>query len=417
MEIEMLEDPEILDRAEISGTTVLVKYRKTEAALAELRTKYKGIAFDLTTTKGDKEARAARLELVTLRTGLEKKRKEFKAPALEFGKKIDSEAERITAEIVALETAIDLQIKADEKRRADEKAEKERIEAERVQALRAKVAAIWALVEKCHGISAERIGKGIAMVQAIDTSPVVFFELSGDAEQTRSETVKAMQAMHAAAVEREAEAARIEVQRVENERLAAELKTQADAQAAQQVVIDKAAAELKAAQDAATKEAARLEAERERIRREEVARIEALQAKERREAQASIDEQERTAKAIAEAQAKIDASRIKNNASGQPAREIVQVMGMPVPRDIYEGTQFFKQHVAPKPASSTSPSLKLGVIAERLGFTLTADFLKSLGFEPAATDRASKLYHEHDFSLICSALVKHINGVQVEQAA
>ena len=137
MDIEMLEDAEVLDRAEISGTTVLVRYSKTEAALAELRTKYEGIAFDLTTTKGDKEARTARKELVTLRTSLEAKREELKAPALEFGKKIDGEAKRITAEIVALENEIDLQIKADEQRRADEKAEKERIEAERVSTLRA----------------------------------------------------------------------------------------------------------------------------------------------------------------------------------------------------------------------------------------------------------------------------------------
>ena len=66
---------------------------------------------------------------------------------------------------------------------------------------------------------------------------------------------------------------------------------------------------------------------------------------------------------------------------------------------------------------TTPPSLKLGAIADRLGFTLTADFLKGLGFEPAATDRSSKLYHEADFTHICAALVDHINGVQSKQAA
>ena len=165
--------------------------------------------------------------------------------------------------------------------------------------------------------------------------------------------------------------------------------------------------------DHAEKENARMEAERERIRREEVARIEALQAKERREAQAAIDEQERTAKAIAEAQAKIDASRIKNNASGQPVQDA---------RPVVDAEIVLTGQIASVPMRAgvlipMHPSLKLGQIAERLGFTLTADFLKSLGFEPAATDRASKLYHEHDFTLICAALVKHINGVQVEQAA
>ncbi len=371
MDIEMLEDAEVLDRAEISGTTVLVRYSKTEAALAELRTKYEGIAFDLTTTKGDKEARTARKELVTLRTSLEAKREELKAPALEFGKKIDGEAKRITAEIVALENEIDLQIKADEKRRADEKAEKERIEAERVSTLRAKVTAIWALVDKCYGIHSERIAKGIAMVQAIDTSPVVFFELSGDAEQTRSETVKAMQAMHAAAVEREAEAARIEAQRVENERLAAELKTQADAQAAQQAVIDKAAAEIKAAQ---------VKIDADRIAAETIAAAKAPEV-----APAPIDE--------------------------QPA---VLHAPLPVPR-----AQFARTYSSPvKPVAATPPSLRLGVINERLSpIQVTAEGLRTLGFEHAAKDRAAVLFHEHDFPLILAALAKHINSIQVAQAA
>ena len=72
----------------------------------------------------------------------------------------------------------------------------------------------------------------------------------------------------------------------------------------------------------------------------------------------------------------------------------------------------------PVPAERTgTPTLKLGAIADRLGFVLTADFLKGLGFEPAATDRASKLYHEADFALILAALVRHIEGVQSKAAA
>ena len=68
-------------------------------------------------------------------------------------------------------------------------------------------------------------------------------------------------------------------------------------------------------------------------------------------------------------------------------------------------------------AASTPPSLKLGQIADRLGFTLTADFLKTLGFEPAATDRASKLYHEASFPHMCAALVQHIEVIQRQRAA
>lgn len=94
--------------------TKIAEYSPTAAALAELRQRFGNIAFDLSTTKGDKDARAARLELVRLRTGLETKRKELKAPALERSRLIDDEAKRITAAILELETPIDEQIKAAE---------------------------------------------------------------------------------------------------------------------------------------------------------------------------------------------------------------------------------------------------------------------------------------------------------------
>lgn len=64
--------------------------------------------------------------------------------------------------------------------------------------------------------------------------------------------------------------------------------------------------------------------------------------------------------------------------------------------------------------TSTPPALRLGQIGERLGITITADFLTSLGFAPAATDRAAKLYHESDFPRMCAALSRHIAAVQAK---
>lgn len=70
-----------------------------------------------------------------------------------------------------------------------------------------------------------------------------------------------------------------------------------------------------------------------------------------------------------------------------------------------------------KPATPTTPpSLRLGQIADRLGFALTADFLRTLGFAPAARDKAAQPYHEHDFANICAALIRHIGAVQAHQA-
>lgn len=68
-------------------------------------------------------------------------------------------------------------------------------------------------------------------------------------------------------------------------------------------------------------------------------------------------------------------------------------------------------------APATPPTLKLGEISERLGFTLTAEFLKSLGFEPSAVVKAAKLFHEHQYPQILAALVSHIEALQAKQAA
>lgn len=121
--------------------------------------------------------------------------------------------------------------------------------------------------------------------------------------------------------------------------------------------------------DHQTAEQARQEAERERIRREE---------------------QVRAAQAISTAQ---------RSAAAAPA---VAPLRAATPASA---------------APTTPPSLKLGTITERLGFALSADFLRSLGFEPAAKVGAHGVYHEAQFPEMLAALVRHIEGVQAKVAA
>ena len=59
-------------------TTEIVEYSKTEAALADLATRYKGVLFDVTTREGMATAVKGRAELRGLRIALEKTRKEIK---------------------------------------------------------------------------------------------------------------------------------------------------------------------------------------------------------------------------------------------------------------------------------------------------------------------------------------------------
>lgn len=250
------------DRAEIKDGNVLVQYSATEAGLAALRSDLAGKTYDLKTTKGDQAARADRLRCVTMRTTLEKKRKEFKAPALLFGERIDAEAKRITAEIKALETPIDAQIVADEQRRADEKADRERLEAERVAKHRAGIETIRGYVAQAEGRTAKQIGAAIDRIAALrgafteEGFKAYWQEFSSEAEAAWISTEIKLNWAHTKAVESEAEAARIEAQRIEHARVAAEqaeTQRKLDEQAAAiQRQIDDLAAQ-QAAVDAATK--------------------------------------------------------------------------------------------------------------------------------------------------------------------
>lgn len=115
-------------------TTAIQEYSKTEAALADLSARYKGVVFDVTTTAGMNDAKESRRELKTYRIDLEKTRKDIKAPALLKCQQIDTEAKRITAELEALENPIDEQIKKEENRKEEERNAAAKAEQDRVRA-------------------------------------------------------------------------------------------------------------------------------------------------------------------------------------------------------------------------------------------------------------------------------------------
>ena len=114
--------------------TSIAEYSKTAAALADLAQRYKDVLFDVATRDGLVAAIKGRAELRGYRVALEKTRVEIKAPALKRTQEIDNEARRITAELLALETPIDDQIKADERRKVAEAEAKIKAEADRIAA-------------------------------------------------------------------------------------------------------------------------------------------------------------------------------------------------------------------------------------------------------------------------------------------
>lgn len=262
-----------------AASTAIAEYKPVEAGLAELRQRYANVVFDLTTAAGDKAARAARKELVTLRTSLEAKRKALKAPALDYSRRIDSEAQRITAEIAKLEEPIDEQIKADEQRREAERQRRADEEARRIAAHQARVAEIAAAPLSATILDAAGIARLIDDVREIRLGPE-FEEFGAAAGEAKEKALVRLREMHAAAVAREAEAARLAAERAELERLRAE-QAERERQERERVEAERRA------------EAERQRAERERIAAEQRAEAERLAAERARQAeqQRQLDEQ------------------------------------------------------------------------------------------------------------------------------
>ncbi|MGV8869321.1 MAG: YqaJ viral recombinase family protein [Janthinobacterium svalbardensis] len=213
------------------------------------------------------------------------------------------------------------------------------------------------------------------------------------AEHKRAEDAKA-----------EAERARIR----EEERVKAEAAAAAELAAERRADADRAAAEqarvAAEAQAAAERQAAAGQAERNRLAAEQ----QAAQGR-----ATALAEQGRLAD-LADVQTPAEELTLSSGAAnplsgGQLGRSLNEQI-----RRCDAAMEWSKNEDASKP--STPPTLRLGQIGERLGFALTADFVLSLGFAPAATDKAAKLYHESSFPSMCAALNRHISAVQTKHA-
>src|SRR5687767_14031395 len=120
--------------------TAIANMDKVSVGIAELAKRFKGVVYDVTTQKGMTDAKAARAEIREPRYMVETIRKEAKAPILALGKKLDSEAARITAELLKLEEPIDAQVKAEETRKEREREAAIRAEQERMAKLNERIA-------------------------------------------------------------------------------------------------------------------------------------------------------------------------------------------------------------------------------------------------------------------------------------
>ena len=341
--------------------TVLAQFKETEAGLLAMAEKYRNVVYDVTTTKGMNDAKAARAELRDDgRRMLTRTEAAVKADVNELKKVMGDEVERLVAIVKPVEDDIDAQIKAEEKRKADEKAEEKRKEAERVGAHRANIDQLKAYVEQAEGQPVEVIEKAIATLGEM-TFGEEWEEFAQEAEAACLATVQRLLAM-----------VESEKTRIENARLQAELAAARAALAAQAPA--PAPVEPVATVPAPAADSMAFEVE---------------------------------------------------PWDGPTADQLVQPAAEPVDalepaRQRVSSWAAARRAPAPEhEAPAVAPGLKLGTINERLGgaITTSAEGLRILGFEPAGKVGAHGVYREADFPLILAAMVRHIEAVQAKAAA
>lgn len=279
--------------------TGIVEYSVTDAAISEMASLYMGLTItDIEDKEQFNDVKSARLVVKGKRVEVEKRRKELKADALEWGKKVDTEAKRIFAKLEPIETHL-------------QKEEDKVVEAERLR----KEEAEQRERERVQGM-VDELGKYGHTVAFHDAQTMPWNDYLELLEWTKATHAEAQRKAEEERQARETEAKRLIAEREELERLR---KEQADKDRIEREKIQ--AEQLKIAQEHAAIQAEKraFEAEKARIAREEQAN---------RDAEAAKIEAERLAKLAAEkaendriAAEKAEADRLARAEQMKPDRE------------------------------------------------------------------------------------------------
>lgn len=296
----MTEQIQMLDEEPSQEATALATYSPVESGLQELEKRMSGVAYDLTTTKGDKMARADRAECVRLRTSADGIYEAWNKPMLALQRGMRDTRDGIKSRILAIEGPVDQQIKADEARRKAAQAERDRVEAE-------KRSIVQAAINRITGFAMDAVGESSAIIDGLrqqlvemEVSLEVFGDRTGEAEQARQKVLTQLDGLYASTSQHEEQQAELARQRAE---LAAQQeqvrKAREQQEAADKEARDKADAE---AQTARIEQARIAQAEADRIaaaqkaRADELAEREAAIAKREQEAR---EQEQATARAAA----------------------------------------------------------------------------------------------------------------------
>jgi hypothetical protein len=302
---------------EVIETMGIVKYNITDATISEMKDRYMGLTVkDFDDKEGFDAVHEARMVVKGKRVDVEKRRKELKADALEYGRKVDTEAKRIFGLLEPIETHLQTEEDKITKEKERRKAEEERKFKEKVDK---RVSDLFS------------VNKVMDFMTVASMTDEVFEEtLKQAAEEYQAEQKRIAEEKAA----REAEEARLKTEREENERKEAELEAERE----------KIEAEKRAFEEEKRKEQERKDREEFERQSKIQAEIEAKEKfereqreKEEAEHKARVEAEERAKreaeeKAEIECKAKEEAERIEKLRPDREkliewAREITSIRG------------------------------------------------------------------------------------------
>jgi hypothetical protein len=378
-------DPPAATTLAVFRSTALAELTAVDKGIAALRNEHGSTAYDITTPHGYKLATARRHAVRLVRYRVPKVVKDRKAELKDIVSALDTEAERITEALLAIENPHDEAIKAEDARREAIAAEKKRLNDERVSKHQAGIERIRGYLTACQapGMTAERIGKGIAKLEPVEFPSSEWEEFAVQAANTQCEVLEAMRTLQRQAQSREDEAERQEAIRAENERVAAELSAERARIAAEAEAVRKASAELAAAQAAQAKVTADKLAEEER----------AADAKEAERQADEIARLEPIEKVDPDLELGADPVSVMPAAPSVSAEEKTAVL-------TYLQTE------------SNRDMHSLGSLNDEIGIVMNEYFITNvLDFSPAARRGRSVLYTPMQRTNIIRALIRRLEGL------
>lgn len=238
-----------LDLEKINLTDLaLAKFGDWRVAVAAATAQLGTLALDLGTQARVDDAKSLRQRLINApRAEVRKISKALRSRLAATGKDVGAAEDQIVAAWDKTEALITPQIDAAQQRLDDEKAERQHAETARVQMHQERMTTIGAYLTACQapGMTAERIARGMAMLEAAAIGPD-WEEFQVPAADLQCRTLEAMRQLHAQALGREQEAERQERIRLENERQAEANRIEAKRIADEAAEIRRQAAELAA---------------------------------------------------------------------------------------------------------------------------------------------------------------------------